>query len=348
MPLPHHVPIVEATRGPIVESIHYGSIAVCDPTGKLVAFAGDVDAVIYLRSSSKPFQALPLVELGGMERFGLTDRELAVMCASHHGTDEHVRVIEGLQRKIGITPEDLLCGIHPPSDEHTAERMLVKHEPNSPLRHNCSGKHTGMLAQAILQGFEKEDYLNPAHPVQQRIIRTFSEITGIPMNQIILGIDGCSAPVFAIPLRAAAFAFARFADPSLLPEPRRSALQRIFRAMTTNPDMIAGPDSFDTNLMTACRGLIATKGGAEGYQAVTVLPGACGQGSPAYGITLKISDGDLSERARSTAAVEVLRQLGALDEALLKDLAPYLTRPQYNWRRIQVGEIRPAFDLKRY
>jgi len=356
MSYPNHVPLVETTRGPIVESIHYGSIAICDPTGKLLASVGDPDAVIYLRSSSKPFQILPLVELGGMERFGLTDRELAIMCASHSGTDEHVRVIEGIQRKLGIRADDLLCGVHPPSDAKTAERMFENHETNTPLRHNCSGKHTGMLAQAILQGFDKEDYINPQHPLQQRVIRTFSEMTGVPVEQILLGVDGCSAPVFAIPLRAAAFAFARLADPSLLPEPRRSALARIFHAMTSHPDMVSGPDTFDTSLMTAGRGRILTKGGAEGYQAAAVLPSI---GKPAYGITMKIADGDLSERdgktsriahegggrARSTAMVEVLRELGALDENQLKELAPYLPRPQYNWRHIQVGEIRPAFKL---
>jgi L-asparaginase II len=242
--------------------------------------------------------------------------------------------------------------------------MFENHEPNTALRHNCSGKHTGMLAQVILQGFSKEDYINPEHPVQKRIIRTFSEMTGVPVEQIILGTDGCSAPVFAVPMRAAALAFARLADPSLLPEPRRSALQRIFRAMASNPDMVAGPGHFDTDLMTAGRGKIVTKGGAEGYQAVSVLPGACGKGSPAYGITMKISDGDLSERdrekktarvahdgggrARSTAAVEVLRELGALDENQLKELSAYLPRPVYNWRHIQIGEIRPGFKLNRY
>lgn len=356
MPYPNHVPLVETTRGPIVESIHYGSIAGCDSTGKLLFSVGDPDAVIYLRSSSKPFQILPLVELGGMEHFGLTDRELAVMCASHSGTDEHVRVIEGIQRKLGISPGDLLCGVHPPSDVMTAERMFKNQETYTPLRHNCSGKHTGMLAQAILQGFTKEDYINPEHPLQRRVIRTFSEMTGVPVEQIILGVDGCSAPVFAIPLRAAAYAFARLADPSLLPEPRRSALSRIFRAMTANPDMVSGPDTFDTNLMITGRGRILTKGGAEGYQAAGILPA---NGKPAYGITLKIIDGDLSERdgktsriahegggrARSTAMVEVLRELGILDETQLKELAPYLPRPQYNWRHIQVGEIRLAFKL---
>lgn len=361
MLLPHHVPLVETTRGPIVESIHYGSLAVCDPAGSLVAALGDADAVVFLRSSSKPFQALPLVEGGGMERFGLTERELAVLCASHSGTDEHVCVIMGIQQKLGVSAADLLCGTHTPSDPATAERMFANHEENSPLRHNCSGKHTGMLAQALLFGEPTADYIGPHHPVQQRILRTFSEMTGVPVEQITLGTDGCSAPVFAVPLRAAAYAFARLADPADLPEPRRSALKRIFKAMTSNSDMVAGPGAFDTDLMTAGRGKILTKGGAEGYQALALLPGTSPTYSGALGITLKISDGDLSERdrsvkiariahdgggrARSTAAVEALRQLGALNEAQLAALRDYLPRPVYNWRHIEVGVIRPTFEL---
>ena len=362
MTFPQHVPLVTVSRGGTVESIHYGTIAVCDAAGNLLAFTGDPDARVYLRSSSKPFQVLPLVEGGGMERFGLTERELAVMCASHSGTDEHVRVISAIQRKLSVSAGDLLCGTHSPGDVATAERMFLNKEANTSLRHNCSGKHTGMLAQALLYGEPKEDYINPQHPVQQRILRAFSEITGVPLEEITLGIDGCSAPVFAIPMRAAARAFALLADPSSLQEPRRSALRLIFKAMTSNPDMVSGPDTFDTDLMTAARGAILTKGGAEGYQAIAVLPGARGEGSTALGITIKISDGDLAQRdrlvpfphiahdgggrARSTAAVETLRQLGALDASQLESLHAYFPRPQYNWRRFEVGEIKPCFNLE--
>lgn len=362
MPFPQYVPLVETTRGGIVESLHYGAIAVCDPSGRLVASVGDPDTLVFLRSSSKPFQVLPLVEGGGMERFDLTDRELAVMCASHTGTDEHVAVIAGLQRKLGVSQADLLCGMHTPSNPRTAERMFRAGEVNTPLRHNCSGKHTGMLAQALLYGDPTADYIDPRHPVQQRIMQAFSEMTGIPLEEIILGTDGCSAPVFAVPLRAAAFAFARLADPSALPEPRRSALQRIFRAMTSHPDMVSGSDTFDTQLMSTGRGRILTKGGAEGYQALALLPRVSGVSSSALGISLKISDGDLAQidrperiatiahhgggRARSTAAVEALRQLGALDEAQIDELKDFAPRAQYNWRRIAVGEIRPVFTLE--
>jgi len=340
-----YVPLVELTRGPIVESTHYGTLVVSDASGKVISSFGEPSTIAFLRSSSKPFQALPLVERSGMEHFGLTEEELAVMCASHHGTDDHVRVVSSLQRKVGVGAEDLLCGMHTPADTPTANRMLLNHEENTPLRHNCSGKHSGMLAQACLGGFTTADYINPSHPVQQIIIQTFSEMTGVPVKEILLGTDGCSAPVFAIPLVNAAHAFALLADPSSLPEPRQSALRRIFAAMTTYPNMVAGPTGFDTALMTVGRGKILAKGGAEGYQALALLPGACGEGSPAYGITFKIADGDQSkpERARPVVAIEILRRLGALTDEQVHALFPFAPRPLHNWRHIEIGEIRAAF-----
>lgn len=338
-----YIPLVEVTRGPLVECIHYGSYAVCDSSGRLIRSGGDPEQVIFLRSSAKPFQCLPLVENGGMEKYLLTERELAVTCASHHGTDEHARVVNSILQKIELNETDLACGVHPPADSLTAERMLIHNEPNSPLRHNCSGKHSGMLAQCKLRGLSTTNYLDPSHPVQVTILETFSEMTEIPVARIPLGTDGCSAPVFAVPLRNAAMAFARLGDPSIFTDPRRSALARIFKAMTAHPDMVAGPGAFDTRLMEVGRGRILSKGGAEGYQAVALLLDACGKGSPAMGITLKISDGDRANRARPTAILALLKQLGALDEKQLAELSEFTNRPQSNWCGIHVGEIRAIF-----
>ncbi len=339
-------PLVEITRGSIVESIHFGVLTVVDASGRLVASVGNPETLTYLRSSAKPLQVLPFVESGGAEHYGITDRELAVMCASHHGTDEHVKVIQGIQARLGISADNLLCGMHTPSDKATAERMLLNHEENSQLRHNCSGKHTGMMAAALFNHLIIENYIDPNHPIQQTIFRVFSEMTGVPVSEMAFGIDGCSAPVFAVPMRAAAWAFAQMADPSTLTEPRQSSLRRIFRAMTSNPDMVAGPGAFDTTIMEAGGGKILTKGGAEGYQAIAVLPGACGAGSPAYGITIKISDGDLfNARARTVVAVEVLRQLGALNTGQLEQLKDFGPRPQHNWKHIEVGQIRTCFSM---
>jgi len=337
--------LVELTRGPIVESVHFGAFTVVDASGKLVASAGDPNLVANLRSSSKPFQALPFVEAGGVEQFGLTDRELAIMCASHTGTDDHVAVLQSIQGKVGIRETDLQCGVHPAIDNTTARNMLLRGEDPTPNRHNCSGKHTGMLAQALLNHADIDTYLSNDHPIQKTIRRTFAEMMDMQAEDVLIGIDGCSAPTFATPLQRAALAYARLCDPSGLSERRAKALRHIYRAMTTNPDMVSGPLQFDTLLMQVGQGKILCKGGAEGYQGIGLAPGAAGPGSPAMGITIKICDGDPNGRARTLVGVTILRALGALDDQQMEQLNHFTARPLYNWRHLEIGEIRSAFEL---
>ena len=338
-------PLVELTRGPLVESIHFGALAVVDASGKLLASVGDADLVANLRSTSKPFQALPLVESGGVDQFGFTEEEISITCASHHGTDKHVAVLESMQAKIGASESELQCGQHPPIDDETYDAMLLNGTPISPNRHNCSGKHTGMLAQCAFGGYANDTYLSTEHPIQKNILGVFAEMAGADPSTVLIGIDGCSAPTFAVPLRNAALAFARLSDPSGLPEKRAQALRRIFRAMSSYPMMVAGPKGFDTRLMEVAAGTIVTKGGAEGYQGIGIAAGACGAGSPALGIAYKVIDGDPSGRARAVIAMTVLRQLGALDDAQLDALAEFDTRPIKNWRKLEVGVIRPVFQI---
>ena len=342
---PFH-PLVELTRGPLVESIHFGALTVVDAAGHVVASLGDADLFANMRSSSKPFQALPLYENGGAEHFGMTDREIAITCASHHGTDDQVQVLRGLQARIGVREQDLQCGVHPAGDEETARAMLLRGEEPTPNRHNCSGKHTGMLAQCRLAGQPIETYLSNDHPIQKNIKRTVAEMMDMDPDQVLVGIDGCSAPTFAVPLRNAALGYARLCDPTGLPEKRAAALRRIYHAMTTHPDMVAGPGGFDTRLMEVGAGMIVSKGGAEGYQALGIAPGAVHPGSPAMGITYKVSDGDTSGRARPVIGITVLRMLGALNDAQVEALAEFGARPIYNWRNLEVGVIRPAFSLE--
>jgi L-asparaginase II len=346
MPHDNYKPMLEITRGPVVESVHFGAAAVVDVHGRLLASFGDPYTITYLRSSAKPFQALPLVEMGGPEAYGLTDREIAVMCASHHGTDEHVSVVRGIQAKINATESDLLCGSHDPV-RATLKAMILRGEEPSPIRHNCSGKHTGMLAQALLRGLTWEDYIDPGHPVQQLNLKTFAEMTDMTIDSIALGTDGCSAPVYAIPLYNAALGFARLSDPAGLEDRRAAACRRIVQAMLANPDMVQGEGGFDTVLMQHGEGTVFTKGGAEGYQALGLLPGALYPGSPGAGIMIKISDGDLSGRARPVVSIEILRQLGVFSDEQAQAVPRYANRVVTNWRKLEVGEIRPIFTLER-
>ena len=220
-------PLFELTRGRAVESIHYGSIAVVDATGKLLASYGDLNMVAFLRSSAKPFQALPFVERGGVERFDLTVRELALACASHEGSDEHVQVVQGIQAKAGIQESDLQCGIHMPGDPTAYSSLIARAEKPQLNRNNCSGKHSAMLAHAKMRGLPLDTYLQNDHPIQQDILAGFAEMCQYPVEKVELGIDGCSAPTFAVPLYNGALAFARLCDPRGLPEGRAAACRTI-------------------------------------------------------------------------------------------------------------------------
>ena len=348
-------PLFEVTRGNIIESVHYGSIAVVDSKGKLISSYGDPKMVAFLRSSAKPFQVLPFVENGGMENFGLTPRELSILCASHEGSDLHVQTVEGIQKKVGIDESNLQCGIHMPSDVDAFKALMLNGKTPTPNRNNCSGKHSGMLAYARMRGLPLENYLDIEHPIQQDILAAFAEMCLLPVKEIGLGTDGCSAPNFAIPLYSAALAFARLCDPYELSEARASACRKITSAMTTYPEMVSGYGEFDEQLMRVSEGRIVCKRGAEGYQIVGLLSGAFGPDSPGVGIALKVSDGDASRmsldlahnnRVRPALVLEILCQLGVLSSKQEQALASFgPERSVKNHRGIVTGRSRPVFEL---
>lgn len=340
-------PIFEVTRGQIVESVHFGAAAIVDSHGRLLAQLGDPQAVTFLRSTAKPFQALPFIERGGHLEFGIEPREIALMCASHSGTDEHVATVKAMQAKIGVTVDDLQCGMHYPYHEATADAMKVRGELPTPYRHNCSGKHTGMLAHAKIRNAPLQTYLDLHHPVQESILQAFAEMCDLPASQVELGIDGCSAPNFAAPLYHAALGYARLCDPRGLAAERAEACHTITSAMTSHPDMVGGPERFDTLLMELGQGRIVVKGGAEGYQGIGLMPGALGADSPGIGIAIKISDGDSTGRARHGISLAILQALGALSDTDLEKLSAFGPQKQlYNYRKLHIGESRPAFKLE--
>jgi L-asparaginase II len=361
MPYSGYKPIYQLTRGDIVESIHFGAIAVMEASGKLAAWYGDPELVTFTRSSAKPLQAFPFLESGGMAKYGLTLKEVALLCASHSGTDEHVAIVSSIQGKTGVSENNLLCGVHTVYDRATAEAMRQRGEALSPNRHNCSGKHTGMLAYSKMLGYPIDpdgmEYIDPNHPIQQKILHSIAEMCELPPEDIHIGIDGCSAPNFALPLRSTALGFAKLCQPDHLPEKKAETCQLITRAMLTYPDMIGGPDNFDTFLMQAAQGRVICKGGAEGFQAFGIMPGAIGPGSPALGVAFKISDGDLKGHnrpagdprghVRPAVTLEILHQLGAFDAQDLEKLAEYGPEfPVENWRKLKVGLASPSFKLE--
>jgi L-asparaginase II len=345
------------TRGQVVESTHYGAFVVVDSRGKILASLGDPKTVAFLRSSAKPFQVLPFVERDGIEAFDLTTKELALACASHEGSDEHVRVAATIQSKAGVDEGHLQCGAHMPGDVEVYRRLIKNDERPTPIRNNCSGKHSAMLAHAKMRDLPLDTYLDFEHPIQQDILATFAEMCLLPPDKIERGIDGCSAPNFAVPLFNSALAFARLCEPRELPEVRISACRLVTSAMTTHPKMISGSGEFDCELMRVGKGKIISKRGAEGYQAIGLLPGAIKADSPGIGIVIKIMEGDLGQRrlnltsysrVRPAVILEILKQLGALSEVQLGELAEFgPVKPVTNHRGLVVGESQPVFKFSK-
>lgn len=341
-------PVFSLSRGGQQESVHYGAIAVVSVNGDLLASYGDPYLKAFLRSAAKPFQVMPFVLASGLSHYGITPQELALMCASHSGTDEHVAVLHGLMQKTGIAEAQLQCGTHPPYHAPTAERLQRAGLLATAERHNCSGKHTGMLAYARLRGWDVDSYVDAAHPLQQEIFGLFAQIASMQVSELAIGIDGCSAPNWAAPLYNTALAYARLADPSGLSATQADACAQIASAMRGHPDMVGGPERFDTELMQAAAGQMVTKVGADGFQAIGLAPGVLGAGAPAAGIALKIADGDARKWANHAVALEVLRQLGALTASQLAALGSYgPQRPVTNWSGITVGLAEPVFTLER-
>jgi L-asparaginase II len=337
-------PVVEITRGPTLESVHFGAAAVVDSAGVSLASCGDPELVTFLRSSAKPFQSIPFLESRASQAIGASPQEIAIACSSHSGTDRHLAWVESLQRKAGLQESLLQCGTHPPLDSETAQRLRIEGLPPTPNRHNCSGKHSGMLATARYLNQPLDTYLDENHVVQRKILAALGSMVDCDEGEILIGTDGCSAPNFAIPLRRAALGYARLADPSGLPPARQAACVEIFAAMTGNPFLVAGPNRFDTDLMEATGGSILSKGGAEGYYAVAIAPARLkGRG---VGIAAKIADGDQTTRAGVTLMMHIMERLDVLTDTEINALAQYRPRPIRNHRGLEVGSIRPCFTLE--
>ncbi|HEY0097899.1 MAG TPA: asparaginase [Pyrinomonadaceae bacterium] len=342
--IPTPAPLVEVRRGAITESRHRGHVVAVDGDGLIVAQLGAPETVTYLRSSAKPLQAVPLISTGAADRFGFTPQEIAVACGSHSGESVHEATVEAMLRKIGLDGGALKCGVHEPFDKEVALELRARGEQPRVLQNNCSGKHTGMLALALHLGGATETYDQPANPAQLAIARTVAEFSGVPLEEIAVGTDGCGVPVFGITVRAMALAYARLvAPPAAFDAKTRDACVRIVVAMRAHPELVGGTrQRLDTELMRAAQGVIS-KVGAEGVYTVGVEPSA--RWPRGLGLALKIEDGE-DRRARPTVVIESLRQLGVLDDATFGELAPYAKFDVRNHRGDLVGEVRASFELE--
>lgn len=325
--------LVEVTRGPIVESRHRGSAAIVDITGKVAKSWGDHTAAVYPRSAIKPLQAIPLVECGAAEAFGLGDAEIALACASHGGESRHTEAVTAWLAKIGLAGEDLECGAHWPTHERTTHAMAKAGEAPAAIHNNCSGKHTGFLTTAVHKGEKTTGYIRFDHPVQQRIVGVLEAMCGVDLGNAPRGIDGCSIPTIAIPLENLAYGMARFGAPDGLPESRAAACRRIASAVAAEPFMAAGAGRYCTEVMRVTGRSVLLKTGAEGVFCAAIP-------DDGLGISLKCDDG--ATRAGEIMMSAVLRHIGVLTEEMEAKLARRIVMPLENRNGIHVGDVRPA------
>lgn len=327
---------VEVTRGSLVESIHRVTAVVVDPLDRLIAWSGDPHLATYWRSAAKPFQVLPLLEDGAAERFGLSDDDLALACASHSSESFHLEGVDRFLTKIGVEESALACGPHVPLSPDVAREVVRKGVSLTPKWSNCSGKHTGMLALAKHHGWPLAGYERAGHPVQDRIQAEVERWTGLVKSEMTLSVDGCTTVCYGLPLRAMALAYARFGAATT------PAARRLWNAIVRHPHLVAGTKRLCTDLMRAWPGEIFAKVGAEGVYSA-VIPG---QG---WGIAIKVEDGD--SPSVGVALVAVIKQL--LDRAgtaragldALSALDGHATPLVKTTRGEVVGEMRAAGSL---
>ncbi len=332
--LPGHVPIAVAYRGGHPENIHHGSLAVVNAQGQLLAHVGDVEAPLFTRSSLKPFQAMPLIAQFA-DALKLDEADIALLCASHNGEPMHVERAARLLAGMGASEANLCCGSHVPYFYSATGQTPEPGTRYTRLQHNCSGKHTGMLLLAHALGEPLDGYLDVSHPVQQAIVRSVSHFSGVPAGQLVRGTDGCSAPNYALPLRALAQAFARLTLDTPDPVYGHAPL-RVARAMSRYPELVSGQGRNDLTLMRAGGGDWVSKVGADGVQALASF-------SRGIGIAAKCSDGQLVPLM--VALVSALEQLGWLDADSRAALQSLIPPPLKNAAGIEVGDLRAVLQL---
>lgn len=332
-------PLIETTRGPLVECQHWGAVAVADRDGRLLAQAGNPQVRVFTRSTIKPFQALPLVQSGAVQALGWGTDELAMLCASHSGESFHARQTARMLASAGQGPGALQCGQHPPlfTQLGLADVALEAGDTPSTLHHNCSGKHAGFVAYCVHHGLPLASHLEPGHPLQRAVRASLAQVTGMPEDELVMGIDGCSAPNYALPLQRLAQGYARLAAGWPAQPATDTALRALADAMVTRPDLVSGTGRHDLDIMRAGRGDWVSKTGADGVQVV-------GSRSRGQAFALKVLDGNIT--AQVAAAVEVMAQLGWLDAAQAEALAPRRAATIPTVRGRAVGERRAVLQLQ--
>jgi len=327
-------------RGGHLESVHEGLLVVVDDAGEERAHWGDPSWTSFLRSSAKMIQALPLVESGAADAFGLEPRHLALCCASHSGEPVHVGGVREILARAGVDESLLHCGPHPPIHDESARDLVRRGASPAAIHNNCSGKHAGMLATCVHRGWPPAGYWSPDHPLQREIGATLADLAGVPTSSIDHAVDGCGVPAFRLPVTRFAHALARFVGTDAADGGRSAACSRLFRAMTGHPELVGGTGRFCTELPRAAPRPLLAKAGAEGFYAVAWRDDS-GRG---IALAAKAAGGDT--RSRDFAVTEALHQVGVLDARGVAKLAAFHAGPLRNHAGEPVGRLTSLMNLE--
>ncbi len=332
-------PLVHVMRGKLVESIHRGHMVAARGDGSVAFSLGDAGFPTYLRSAAKPFQAIPVVEEGAADLFKLTDAELAVMCGSVSGQSFHVDAVRSILEKAGMDESFLECGVHHPSHRGTWRQMQERGEQARPIHNNCAGKHAAMLVLCAVKHYDVKGYSSPEHPVQQLVGKYVAELCNMRAYELGVGVDGCGVPVFRAPLVNIATGYARLAAPETAggSKDRVHSINKIMNAALAHPEMIAGDERVCTETMRRKRGRFLAKTGAEASYGLSLV-------QEKLGIAFKVEDGSM--RALSPVVVEVLAQMGILDNDDVENLSGFHKPQTMNHCKDVVGSLLPVFNLE--
>ncbi|NLO38551.1 MAG: asparaginase [Ruminiclostridium sp.] len=328
--------VVEIIRNGLVESFHDGNVAVVQQNGALTHFFGDPEQICYFRSSGKPFIMLSHLMKKIHEVFGFTLKEVAIMASSHSGGKQHIETLMSIANKLKVKESDINCGVREPYGGSEKIELYASGDLPSQWHNNCSGKHLGFIAACKIMGWPLDNYWDISHPIQQDILACIAEFSDTPKESIHIGIDGCGVPVFGVPLAKMALAYARLFNTNCFNGKYKEAQELLYRAVAEFPEMIAGNDRLDTDLIRLSKGDLFGKMGADGVFCVHCHP----QG---LGIAVKIKDGGV--RAVDPVVIETLSQLDILRKEMLEKMNHYHYPPVQTWTGKTIGLIKPAFQL---
>lgn len=321
--------LVEVSRGNILESFHRGVICIVDKDNKVVYSAGDVQQVCFPRSALKFFQQIPLLTSGAVEKFGFTEKEIALFCGSHNGEHAHVETVRGILAKIGLDESYLLCGPQMPTLKEDQYEIIKNDLQPQRIHNNCSGKHAGFLAYCVFRGWPLHNYIDPQHPLHLEILDIIADFHEYPKDKIACGVDGCSAPIFAFPVLNQAIAYKNLIYPERFSPDVAAACKRMVDAIVAFPEMIAGKKRYCTDLMRLSEGKLIGKTGADGVYSI-------GLRSHNYGICIKVDDGKMGPQYNIAQAV--LEQLNVLSPTANKILHHYVRHENKNFGGMVTGE----------